>query len=402
MSKHFKVIVIGAGTGGISFSASLSREIEAQSIAIIDPAEFHYYQPLWTLVGAGLESLGSTKRPVADLIPEGVNWIRNSVKEIQAAKNTLLLSDGEILTYDFLLVSPGLRLRWDKIEGLEGNLGKNGVCSIYHQDQVEYARDQILNFKKGNAVFVMPPVPIKCAGAPQKIMYLADRIFRNNNVRQDINIHWTTAGMAMFGIPTFSAPLTEIVKEKNIKPHYRHKIVGINAEKKEAYYDVTHEDNSVTRETVAYDLLHVVPPMSAPEFIEKSELAFQEGDQKGWLAVDKFTLQHLKYKNIFGLGDVTGVPNSKTGAAIRKQYPIVVANLLSVMNGMEPTEHYDGYSSCPLVVDIGKVILAEFGYDGKLMPTFPVDQSVPRASMWYLKRYLLPALYWNIMMKGRG
>lgn len=402
MSKHYKVIVIGAGTGGISFSASLSREIEANSIAIVDPAEFHYYQPLWTLVGANLETLESTKRPVADLIPEGVQWIKNSVKDIQADKNTLHLQNGETLTYDYLLVSPGLRLRWDKIEGLEGNLGKNGVCSIYHQDQVEYARDQIQNLKKGNAVFIMPPVPIKCAGAPQKIMYLADRIFRNNNVRQDINIHWTSAGAAMFGIPTFSAPLTEIVKEKGIKTHFRHKIVGINAEKKEAYYDVTHDDNSVTRETVQYDLLHVVPPMSAPAFIENSELAFQEGDQKGWLAVDKHTLQHLKYKNIFGLGDVTGVPNSKTGAAIRKQYPIVVANMLSVMNGMEPTEKYDGYSSCPLVVDIGKVILAEFGYDGKLMPTFPVDQSIPRTSMWYLKRYLLPALYWNIMMKGRG
>lgn len=402
MLKNYKLAIIGAGTGGISIAAKISRDIPPEEIVIIDPAEFHYYQPLWTLVGAGLETLESTKKPILEMIPEGVQYLKEAVTSIEAKTNKLILANGNEIQYEFLVVSPGLRLRWDKIQGLEGNLGKNGICSIYHQDQVEYAKEQITNFKKGNAVFIMPPVPIKCAGAPQKIMYLADRVFRNNGVRDDINIHWTSAGMAMFGIPTFSKPLEVIVKEKGINVHLRHKIIGIDAEKKEAYYDFTHEDNSVTRETVKYDLLHVVPPMSAPEFIENSELAFQEGDQKGWLAVDKHTLQHKTYKNIFGLGDVTGVPNSKTGAAIRKQYPVVAENLLLVMKGQEPTEKYDGYSSCPLIVDIGKVILAEFGYDGKLMPTFPVDPAVPRASMWYLKRYLLPALYWNVMMKGRG
>lgn len=400
--KSFKLVIVGAGTGGISLSAKLSREMDSREIAIIDPAEFHYYQPLWTLVGANLETLESTKKPISELIPENVNWIKESVKSVQGNLNQILLNNGEIIHYQYLVLAPGLRLRWDKIQGLEGNVGKNGICSIYHQDFVENAKDQIANFKAGNAVFVMPPVPIKCAGAPQKIMYLADRVFRNNGARDNINIHWTSAGTAMFGIPTFSKPLEEIVKEKDIHVHLKHKIVGVDAEKKEAYYDHTLEDGTVVKETVKYDLLHVVPPMSAPSFVEESELAFQEGDQKGWLAVDKFTLQHKLYKNIFGLGDVTGVPNSKTGAAIRKQYPVVAENILSVMKGEEPKALYDGYSSCPLVVDIGKVILAEFGYDGKLMPTFPVDPAIPRASMWYLKRYLLPALYWNVMMKGRG
>lgn len=400
--KSFKLVIVGAGTGGISLSAKLSREIEPSEIAIIDPAEFHYYQPLWTLVGANLETFESTKKSISEMIPENVCWIKESVKSVQGNLNQILLSNGETILYQYLVLSPGLKLRWDKIQGLEGNVGKNGICSIYHQDFVENAREQITNFKAGNAVFVMPPVPIKCAGAPQKIMYLADRVFRNNGDRENINIHWTSAGAAMFGIPTFSKPLEEIVKEKDIQVHLKHKIVAIDAEKKEAYYDHTLDDGTIVKKTVKYDLLHVVPPMSAPSFVEETDLSFQDGDQKGWLAVDKFTLQHKLYKNIFGLGDVTGVPNSKTGAAIRKQYPVVAENILSVMKGEEPKAVYDGYSSCPLIVDIGKVILAEFGYDGKLMPTFPVNPAMPRASMWYLKRYLLPALYWNVMMNGRG
>lgn len=176
----------------------------------------------------------------------------------------------------------------------------------------------------------------------------------------------------------------------------------MNAEKKEAVFEVPTAEGKITKKVIKYDLLHVVPQMSAHQFVSDSGLAFEEGDQKGWLAVDKQTLQHLRYENIFGIGDVTGVPNSKTGAAVRAQAPVVVKNLLSVMVGKEPTELYNGYSSCPLITDIGKVMLAEFGYDGKLLPTFPVDPSVPRRSFWHLKRRLLPELYWRGMLRGRA
>lgn len=214
-------------------------------------------------------------------------------------------------------------------------------------------------------------------------------------------IQFASAGKAIFGIPTFAATLDDVAKAKNIELLFSHKIIAVDAEKKEAIFEFAAADGSVTKEHLKYDLLHLVPTMSAHSFISESGLAFEEGDQKGWLAVDKFTLQHLKYSNIFGIGDVTGIPNSKTGAAIRKQYPIVAKNLLAVMNGQKPTEKYDGYSSCPMVVGIGKVMLAEFGYDGVLMPSFPLDPSVPRSSMWILKKYILPKVYWLGMLKGR-
>ena len=213
-------------------------------------------------------------------------------------------------------------------------------------------------------------------------------------------VDYATAGKAMFGIPAFSEALAKVAKEKDIEPKFMHKLIGVNADKKEAFFDVTDAAGKVTRQNLKYDLMHVVPTMSAHFFIAESGLAFADGDQKGWLAVNKNSLQHIKYPYIFGIGDVTGVPNSKTGAAIRKQAPVVVENLLAVIYGRDMQGHYDGYASCPLVTEIGKVMLAEFGYDGKLMPSFPFDQTIPRRSMWLFKKYFLPKMYWYGMMKG--
>jgi sulfide:quinone oxidoreductase len=398
--SKYRVLVLGAGAGGISLAARLARKIPSDQIAIIDPSENHFYQPMWTIAGAGLASAESTRRKQSALIPKGVTWLRETVQSVDPIARKVLLSHDLALEYDYLVVATGLRLAWEKIEGLKGNLGKNGICSVYEFDHVDYTAGQIQGFQGGTAVFVMPPVPIKCAGAPQKIMYLAENVFRLNGVRHKSKIIFATAGKAMFGIPTFSNALEKIVHEKGIEPKYMHKISGVDAEKKEAIFDVTDAEGKVTKQTLKFDLLHVVPPMTAHSYVAESGLAFESGDQKGWLQVDKHTLQHLKYPNIFGVGDVTGVPNSKTGAAIRSQYPVVAENLLAVMNGKNPTASYNGYSSCPLITEIGKVMLAEFGYDGKLMPTFPLDPAVPRRTMWHLKKDILPHLYWQGMLKG--
>lgn len=398
--SKYKVLILGAGAGGISVAAKLKSHFSDNEIALVDFADNHYYQPIWTLVGAGLMPKEVSERKTKDLIPSGVTWIKEKIISIDPTSNKVQLSHDISISYDYLIIGTGLQLDWHKIEGLNDNLGKNGICSIYEYNQVDYTAKMLQEFQGGTAIFVMPPTPIKCAGAPQKIMYLADNIFRNNGVRHKTQIQFATAGKAMFGIPTFATALDAIVKEKDIHPLYSHKIVGVNAEAKEALFDVTDSEGKVTRTALKYDLLHLVPTMSAHSFIAETTLAHKEGEQKGWLAVDKHTLQHLIYPNIFGIGDVTGVPNSKTGAAIRKQYPIVAKNLLAVIAGQKPTEHYDGYSSCPLVTEIGKVMLAEFGYDGKLMPSFPLDPAIPRRSYWLLKKELLPRMYWYGMLKG--
>lgn len=396
----YKVLILGGGAGGISVAARLKNTLPAEAIAIIEPSERHYYQPYWTLAGAGVVTKESSQKDEAGLIPTGVTWIKEKVLSIDPEAQKVHLSHDLTVGYEFLIVATGLKLNWDSIRGLEGQLGRNGICSIYEYDQLDTTANLIQNFREGKALFVMPPTPIKCAGAPQKIMYLADDIFKKNGVREKCDIHFASAGKAIFGIPTFAEPLAELVKEKNIHTHFNHKIVGVDASRKVAIFEVTSPEGKLTEEKINYDLLHVVPSMSAHSFISESALAFHEGEQKGWLAVDKHTLQHLKYPNIFGIGDVTGIPNSKTGAAIRKQYPIVAKNLLAVMAGRAPAEKYNGYSSCPIVTEVGKVMLAEFGYDGVVMPSFPLNPAIPRTSMWILKKYLLPKMYWYGMLKG--
>lgn len=399
-SEKIKILVLGGGTGGISVAARLAKKGFSGEIAILEPTEFHAYQPYWTLAGAGLVSKESSRKSMASVIPSGVKWIKDTVKSIHPEKNLVETDLGKILEYEVLVIALGLEVNYEKIPGAQENLGKNGVVTIYQYDQLDACVKAIETFQGGTAIFTMPPVPIKCAGAPQKIMYLADSIWRKKGVRSKAKIIFTSAGAAIFGIKEFAEALTKVIQKKEIETRFQTKLVAIDGEKKLATFErIT--NGIVSKEEIAFDLLHVVPPMSAPTLIRNSVLASTEESQKGWLAVDKFTLQHLKFPNVFGVGDVTGVPNSKTGAAIRKQAPIVVENIYQFLNQGSHFLKYDGYSSCPLVTDIGKVILAEFGYDGKLMPSFPLDPTKERRLYWILKRDLLPPMYWYGMLKGR-
>lgn len=407
-ATHFKVLILGAGSGGVSVAARLKKKIGADGIGIIEPSEHHFYQPLWTLVGAGLVSKEKTKKEMRSIIPNGVTWVKDRVRSVDAKVNKVKCVSGKEITYDFLLVATGLKLDWGKIKGIEGQLGQNGLCSIYQFEDAEKTAQMIQEFKGGDAIFTMPPVPIKCAGAPQKIMYLAEEIFQKNGVRSNSRVTFTVAGKVIFGVPTFATPLMKVAERKNISLKFSHKLVEVRPTERLAVFEKTTETSqngevktSVESITMHYDLLHVVPPMSAHDYVRDSNLAFASGPQTGWLKVDQASLQHQDHGNIFGIGDVTGVPNSKTGAAIRKQAPIVVENMLAVMNGSSPSAKYDGYASCPLITGVGKVILAEFGYDGKLLPSFPMDMTKERRSMWILKKDLLPPMYWKGMLTGR-
>lgn len=409
MKNHYKLVILGGGMGGIPMAARMVKHLGQGNVAVIDSAQKHYYQPLWTIAGAGLLDKKITEKNQVEMIPAGVDWIQDLAKKVDPEKNSIeTVNSGDVITYDYLIVATGLQLDWHKIEGLEGHLGKNGLVSIYDYGTVDATAEAIQNFNGGNAVFTMPPVPIKCAGAPQKIMYLAEEIFREHGVREKTKVIWMSNGKAMFGVPEYMKALTAVVKRKNIETHFFHRLVKVNAAEKKAFFDIFEERNEngaihlekVGSTDIQYDLLHIVPPMSAHAYVKESGLAFVEGPQAGWLKVDQHTLQHLDYKNIFGVGDVTGVPNSKTGAAIRMMAPIVEKNILSVMRGDLPVKKYNGYSSCPLITSKKTVMLAEFGYDNKLMPSFPLDSTKERWIYWILKRYILPKIYWWGMSKG--
>lgn len=392
----FDVVIIGGGAAGITVAAQLRRHRKTLSIALVEPSEIHAYQPGWTMVGAGVFSMKQTQRREETLIPLGVTWFRISADAFEPERNAVILADGRRLTYASLVLCPGLQLDWDRIEGLQDALGANGVCSNYASAHAEYTWRCIQELDGGTALFTQPAMPIKCAGAPQKIMYLASDALRRTGRLDRVDVEFCLSGGVLFGVPFFVPALQRSIDEYGIRVNYGHTLTAVDGPARKAVFSATGPDGQ-TREIVRdFDMLHVTPPQGPPDFIRNSPLA----DAAGWVSVDPETLQHTRFPNVFGLGDAAGTTNAKTAAAVRLQAPVVVRNLLATLDGRSLTAAYDGYGSCPLTTAYGRVVLAEFGYGGRIMPSFPIDPRVPRFSAWLLKQNILPALYWNWMLKG--
>ena len=394
---HFQIIIVGGGNAGISVAARLLRKDKKMDVAIIEPSENHYYQPAWTLVGGGTYNINETVRSESSVIPPGAKWIKDAVVSFQPEKNQLTTKKGLVYSYNYLIAAPGIQLNWGWVKGLPETLGKNNVTSNYSFDLAPYTFESIKSMQPGmTALFTSPSTALKCGGAPQKITYLAADYFRRHGLMGKVKVDFSTAGKVIFGIRRYAIELQKVVDRLGVQMNYRHDLIAVDGKNKTATFKITDESGNISETTKHFDMLHVTPPQSAPDFIKDSPLA----NEKGWIDVDKFTLQHTRYKNIFGLGDATCTPNGKTGAAIRKQAPVLVNNLLAKMEGKELKSKYNGYSSCPIVVGYGKLILAEFDYDNNPTETFPFDQSKPRRSMWLLKKYILPRLYWHRILKG--
>jgi sulfide:quinone oxidoreductase len=395
MSTSHIVVVIGGGSAGIATATSLLKRRPDLDIAIIEPGETHAYQPGWTMVGGGVFDADITRRTMASVVPKNVTWIKTAAKSFQPDNNQVTLEDGSTVTYEALVVAPGIRLAWENIDGLEATLGKNGVTSNYRYDLAPYTWELVQNLKQGRAIFSQPPMPIKCAGAPQKAMYLSCDHWLRSNVLDQIDVEFDNAGGVLFGVADYVPALMSYVEKYGIDLKFNSTLVAVDGPGQKATFKT--EDGEVTR---AFDMLHVVPPQVAPQFLADSPLAAESG----FTDVDQHTLQHVRYPNVFGLGDGGSTPNAKTMAAARKQAPVVAVNLLQQLDGKGPRAGYDGYGSCPLTVERGKIVLAEFGYGGKLAPSFPswlIDGTKPARLSWMLKADALPWIYWNGMLKGR-
>jgi sulfide:quinone oxidoreductase len=398
-ARHFRIAVIGGGTAGITVAARL-RAAGQRDIALVEPSETHYYQPLWTLVGGGVVAKEECERSEADYIPPDVTWIRDRVTTFFPHVNAFELASGERVGYDFLIVAPGIQIDWGRIAGLEATLGSNGVSSNYRCDLAPVTWKFIESFRGGTAIFTFPAGPIKCAGAPQKIMYLAADYWRKRKI--NAKIIYASAAPGIFGVKVYQDPLKRVIARYGIETKFHHNLVAVDGRARTATFAIVGDD-SEKRVTLPFDLMHVVPPQSAPDFVKNSPLARSEGPQKGYADVDDGTLQSVSFPNIFALGDAGSTPNSKTGAAIRKQAPVVAENLLALMNGRALPAKYNGYASCPLVTGYGKLILAEFDYEGTPTPSIPlIDTSKERYSMYQLKRHGLPWMYWNLMLRGKA
>jgi sulfide:quinone oxidoreductase len=393
-TRSYEVVIVGGGAGGISAAASLLRRRPSLDIAIVEPRDSHFYQPGWTLVGSGIFDRKQTVRPMTDVMPRGVTWLKTAAAGFKPEANTVQLADGSWVRYKLLIVATGNRLAWELVDGLPETLGKNGVTSNYSYDTAPYTWELVQQLKQGCALFTQPPMPIKCAGAPQKAMYLSCHAWEQRSVLKDIDVQFHTAAPVIFGVPAYVPALLTTVERYGIDLHVSSNLIAVDGAARTATFKTVAGEVSTQ-----FSMLHVTPPQKAVQVVADSALA----DEAGYVEVDQASLRHKRYPNVFAIGDAGGMPNAKTAAAVRKQAPVVAINALAALDGDELRAIYDGYGSCPLTVEDGRIILAEFGYGGALQPTFPtwlIDGTRPSRLAWILKKDIMPSIYWDAMLKG--
>ncbi|CAB3406705.1 unnamed protein product [Caenorhabditis bovis] len=396
-NRHFQLLVVGGGAGGCGAASKFARVLPKNAVAIVEPHEEHYYQPGFTLVGGGLMSLEANRRQQSSVIPKNTVWIQDLVERFEPAENRVTLSNGDQVSYDYMVVAVGVSLRYDMIKGALEALETPGVCSNYSPKYVEKTFKEASIFQSGNAVFTFPNTPIKCAGAPQKVCYITESILQKRGVRQNANVIYATSLGRLFGVEKYLKPLEKVAREKNVDVRTRHNLIEVDHRNKLAIFELL-DDNCNSKgkfDTIEYSMLHIAPPCTTPEALRTSELV----DATGFMDVDHLSLQSKKFANVFGVGDCMNTSNAKTAAAVSSHLKTIEKNLKAKFAGKQMTAEYDGYASCPLVVSTNRAILAEFGPEGRMEST-PFDQSKPSYWAYLMKRYFMPFLYWNGLVRG--
>jgi len=396
-NKSYKLVVVGGGAGGCSTASKFAGKLGKGQVAVIEPNDMHYYQPGWTLVGGGIKSVDFTTKPMKDVLPKNADWIKSKVVSFDPDNSRLSTDEGDEISYEYLVIAMGMQLRYEDVKGLTDALETPGVCSNYRVDLCSKTYQCAQDFKEGNAIFTFPNTPIKCAGAPQKIMYMTDYNLRQMGKRDKANVIYHSSLAVLFGVKKYADSLWEVVKEKNIDVNLRSNLIEVKPDSKEAVFqNLDKPEETITRK---YEMLHVTPPMSSPDVLKAHPMLT---DAAGFLDVNKETLQHTKYKNIFGTGDCTNIPTAKTAAAVAAQVGVMRQNLGAVLSGKELKGTYDGYTSCPLILNPKECILAEFDFNAPPQPleTLPVNQGKPRWTTAMMKTHMMPKLYWSMMLNG--
>lgn len=393
-----KIVIIGGGAAGISMAARLKSWLDKPDITLIDPSDRQFYQPGFTLIASGVYQPDDVWRKQEDCIPNDIKWIKDSVAAVDPVWNQVTTKNNGKIAYDFLVLTPGIQINWEKVEGItQATLGQGNAHSIYDFEGAQKTWKAIQEFSKtgGRGIYTDTYTKHKCGGAPKKICLLTEHYTRKQGTRETVDLNFYTASKELYDVPFFTPRLLEIYKERNIPINLNVRVKGVDTAAKQVHFEKieTVGDQKVYTPFVEdYDFLHFTPPMSAPDFVREAGLGWTEGKlaADAWVMVDKETLVHKTYPNIVSLGDVAGIPTSKTSAAIRKQVPIAAKNLISLMEGKEPAEKYDGYAACPIVTDYGHVLLCEFNYKKEAQNSFPftlLDTSKEQWAAWLLKVY---------------
>lgn len=393
MNKKYQVVILGGGSGGISTASRLTKA-GIKDILIIDHADYHAYQPAWPLVGSGAEKKEHSRKKMQSVIPRGADFLHQKVTAIQAVERIIRLDNNEQINYEYLVVALGLQLDFEKIEGLPATLGKNNVCTNYLYDYVDYTYASLKKVTTGNVIVTKPSTPIKGGVAPENSLFTFDEFFKNKKKDRPTLI-LKSALDSLFPVEKYRREIEKQIENKGISYDLRHELIAVNGPEQTATFK-----NLATSEiySLPFEMLLVTPPMSAPDVIKQSTLS----DEAGWLDVNKYTLQHVRHQNIFGLGDCTNLPTVKMGAAVRKQAPVLAQNLIAQIKGKPLKEYYNGMTACPIATEYGQAIMAEFGYDLKPKESLPLDQSKTNPLLYQIKKRGIPLMYWHGMLKGRS
>jgi sulfide:quinone oxidoreductase len=397
-TTHHEVLIIGGGNAGISLAARLHR-YGVQDIAVVEPKDHHLYQPLFSHIAGGKAKAAEAIRSQASVTPPGVEWIRDGALAINATADTVTLDSGEQVTYGHLVVCPGLQLDWDKIPGLAAAVHSPFGASHYEFELAPKAWTLLSSLKSGTAVFTMPSGPAKCAGAAQKPMYLACDYWKEHGVLNDIRVVMVQPYPSVYGVPGVDDELDRKIAEYGIELRLNSELAAVDP----AGQTVLIRDNAAgTTEELRYDVLNAVPPQSAPDWLKATDLP-ADGDDGGFVQVDPETLRHVRYSNVWSLGDAAATTNSKCGGALRKQTKVLAKNLVAARKGAPVTEKYDGYAVCPFTVSRSTVVFAEFDADYRPMPTIPKVPTWKESRVsWVVDRDIFPQVYWNLILKGRA
>jgi sulfide:quinone oxidoreductase len=397
-----RIVIAGSGAGGLAVASRLRRELDGAKITIVDRKEVHNYQPGYTLVATGIWPIGKVSDRNADLIPAGVDWVREMVTEFDPESNSITTDAGTKIPYDFLVVATGLHLDYAGIEGMDSKaIGTEGMGSVYNGPDAALATWRAMDAfrqKGGEALMTLPATPLKCAGAPLKMTFmLADRL-RQAGTRGKSKVRFHSALGNVFGVPAVNTAVLERWEGLGIGVEYNSKLTAIDIGARRATF-VTPEGE---RQERGYDFIHVVPPMRAPDPVRASALSWKDGSfaAGGWLEVDKLTLRHRRFPNVFGIGDINGTPRGKTAATVKKSAPVVAANLADAVAQRDPTMSFDGYTSCPLLLREGAALLIEFDYEGRLTPSLPMIDPLQDSWFAWLMKYALLKPAYMAVLKG--
>jgi sulfide:quinone oxidoreductase len=399
-----RIVIAGGGAAGLTAASRLAQSLDGATITLIEPRKEHWYQPGFTLIAAGIKPQNYAVSQTTDYVPKGVELVAEKVAEIDPEGKKVVTDAGRTIAYDFLIVALGLELNYGGIEGMDtARIGQNGLGSLYMNPAAAAATYTAMSTfadKGGIGLFGRPATEMKCAGAPLKYTFITDDHLRRRGNRGKAEIHYMAHGKVLFSVPIVSEKVRMLFEDRGVKVHQDHVLQAIDIDRRIA----TYKTPNGPREQ-GYDFINVIPPMRAPEPVRRSPLPWKEGPfaADGWMEVDRQTLRHKRYTNIFGVGDIAGVPKGKTAASVKWQVPVAVDHLLADIQGKVSKETYNGYTSCPLITRLGRAMLVEFDYKDNLVMSFP-GVIAPLEELWIswvMKTMGLKPTYIS-MLRGRA